>query len=251
MHQGNRPRDLRDISHLYLSKKNVKGGGGAGSVALVLVASLDGGPLRAWLSSGLAVAFGSQDADVILLDVGRSLPNAGYYFALGPDHYLRPVLDAAAAVETEAGHGVRVICSRDSDLQGYSTESPAGGLRVIIVAFEWRGMAAGNMLRGVSDSLPSDVPAFLLTVSGSPPGSAEGIMNEFGDIFPGGPALALYPGVEGARAGSVEPCPFPVEMLTGLSMRKPPSSTFLTGLVGEILQRLGSRKKGAARDGIG
>jgi len=251
MHQGNRPRDLQDISHLYLSKKNVKGEEAAGSVALILVASLDAGPLRAWLSSGLAVAFGSNNADVVLLDVGLSLPNAGYYFALGPGRYLRSVLDAAAAVETEAGRGVRIICSRDPDLKGYLDEKTAGELNVIIVAFEWQGKTSGNMLRGLSDSLPSEIPAFLLTVSDSCPGSAEYILGEFEDIFPGGPALALYPGAENAQVAGIEPCPFPVEMLEGLSRRKPPASTFFTGLTGEILQRLGSRKKGAARDGIG
>jgi hypothetical protein len=251
MHQGNRPRDLRDISHLYLSKKNEKGEAAAGSVALVLAASLGGGPLRAWLSSGLAAAFGSQNAEVTLIDTGRSLPNAGYYFALGPDRYLRPVLDASEAVEMEPGRRVRVVCSRDPDLARYLTGSPAGGLKVIIVAFEWRGRDAGSVMRSLSDSLSADVPAFLLTLSDSCPGSAGGILSEFRDKFPGGPALALYPGVEGARDGGIEQCPFPAEMLEGLSRRKPPASTFLTGLAGEILQRLGSRKKGAARDRTG
>jgi hypothetical protein len=249
MHQGNRPRDLRDISHLYLSKKNEKGEAAAGSIALVLAASLGGGPLRAWLSSGLAVAFGSQNIAVTLLDTGPGLPNAGYYFALEPDHYLRPVLDEKAVVEIDAGRGVRVLSTRDPDILKNPGNGYAGGTRILLIAFEWPGSVGAAGLRGLP-GLREDLSAFLLTVSDYGSAGGEGILRAFEELFPGGPALALFPGEGKTPAGSIEPCPFPVEMLEGLSRRKPPVSTFLTGLAGEILQRLGSRKKGAVRGGI-
>lgn len=247
MHQGNRPRDLRDISHLYLSKHDEKGEGAAGSVALVLLASLGGSPLRAWLAAGLASTFAAQNASVTLLDAGRSLPNAGYYFALAPDRYLRNALDPDAVVEMDTGGGVRCRCSRDPGLLEYRAGPPAPGLHVILAAFDWRGKG----IHGLLDSFPEEIPAFLLTVSDSYPGSGGGIVRELADTFPGIPALALFPGGDREWAGGIEPSPFPAEMLEALSRRKPPVSEFLTGLAGEILQRLGSRKRGAAHDSIG
>ncbi len=250
MHQGNRPRDLRDISHLYLSKPHVKGEDAAGTVALVLLASLGGGPLRAWLSAGLAAAFGSQNIAVTLLDTGPWLPNAGYYFALDPDCYLRPVLDEKAVVEIDAGPGVKVMSARDPALLKDTGDGHVAGTRILIIAFEWPGSVGAAGLRSLP-GLREELPAFLLTVSDYNSGGGEGILRAFEELFPGGSALALFPGGDKKPAGSIEPCPFPEEMLEGLSRRKPPVSSFLTGLAGEILQRLGSRKKGAARGGIG
>ncbi len=249
MHQGNRPRDLSDISHLYLSTSRKKGEDTPVSTALVLLASLGNGPLRAWLAAGLASAFGAQTASVTLLDAGRSLPNAGYYFALGPERYLRPVLDEGEVVETETGGGVKILCARDPALLEYREEGTTAKLRVVMVAFEWQGTDFTGGLRYILESVPTGFPAFLLTVSDCYPGGAEGILRAFEDIFPGGPALALFPGEEEVREKGIDPCPFPAEMLKGLSRRKPPASPFLTGLAGEILQRLGSRKRGAARGG--
>ncbi len=250
MHQGQRPRNLSDISHLYLSTSREQEEGSSGSTALILIASLERSPLRAWLSAGLAAAFGSQNASVTLLDVGRSLPNAGYYFALGPERYLRPVLDEGAVVETDAGGGVRIRCARDPALLRYQDNAASAGLRVILIALEWNGTAASDELRSICDAVPADLPAFLLTVTDSYPGSVDGISRAFDDIFPGGPAMALFPGGEETPAGGIEPCPFPAELLKDLSRRKPPVSSFLTGLAGEILQRLGSRKRGAACDRV-
>ena len=208
--------------------------------------------MRAWLSAGLASSFGAQAASVTLLDAGYSLPNAGYYFALSPDSYLRYVLEEGAVVETDAGGGVRVLCARRPGLLEYREDGISEGLSVIIAAFEWQGARFEGGLSGLLDSLPGDAPAFLITVSDSYPGGTEVIQRAFEDIFPGGPALALFPGSEGTRKGRIDPCPFPAEMLRELSLRKPPVSAFLSGLAGEILQRLGSRKGGAVRgSGIG
>lgn len=260
MHRGHRPRNFRDISHLYLSSLRVPGEEEAGSTALVLIASLEVGPLRAWLSAGLAAAFGSQSVAVTLLETGPGLPCAAYYFALGPDRYLRPVIEGGAVVEVESGRRVRVLCARDPALLRQSGIGHATGPRVLLFAFDWPGSARTAGLRGLLDSVPAlaggcgweGLPAFLLTVSDCHRGAAEGILRDFEELFPGGLALALFPGGENAEeVQGIEPCPFPEEMLEGLGRRKPPASDFISGLTGEILQRLGSRKGGAANGGNG
>ena len=264
MHRGQRPRNLRDISHLYLSSSREPGEAAADPGALVMIASLQGGPLRAWLSAGLAAAFGSQNtsesqkAAVTLLETGPGLPSAGYYFALEPGCYLRPAIEPGAVVEANAGRSVEVICARDPVLLRQSDTGRVPGPRVFLFAFDWPGSAGSAGLRGMLDSIPAlreaggweGLPAFLLTLSERYPGSAEGILREFEALFPGGPALALFPGEKVIEtAQGIEPCPFPPEMLEGLARRKPPASSFLSGLAGEIFQRLGSRKRGAGSDG--
>lgn len=260
MHRGHRPRNLRDISHLYISSSRLPGEEKAGSTALVLIASLESGPLRAWLSAGLAATFGSQNAAVTLLETGPGLPCAGYYFALEPDRYLHPVIDGGAVVDLEASRRIRVLCARDPALLRHPGTGHTTGPRLLLFAFDWPGSAGTAGLRGLLDSVPAlagsggweGLPAFLLTVSDCHRGAAEGILRDFEELFPGGPALALFPGRENAEAAQgIEPCPFPVEMLEGLGRRKPPASAFISGLAGEVLQRLGSRKGGAANDGSG
>lgn len=260
MHQGHRPQKLRDISHLYLSTSRAPVEEAMSSTALVVFASLEVGPLRAWLSAGLAAAFGSQNAAVTLLETGPGLPCAGYYFALEPDCYLRPVIEEGAVVEAGTGRGVKVLCARDPALLCNPGNGQAAGPRVLLIAFDWPGSVGASGLRGLLDSIPAlegpggweDLPAFLLTGSGYHPGGTEGIFRDFEELFPGGPSLSLFPGEKNVEAEEgIEFCPFPAEMLEGLGRRKPPSSSFLSGLAGEILQRLGSRKRGATRDGSG
>jgi hypothetical protein len=263
MHRGQRPRNLRDISHLYLSSSHVPGEAEAGPSALVVIASLEGCPLRAWLSSGLAAAFGSQNASVTLLETISGLPCAGYYFALRPDRYLRPVIEPGAVVEANTGGKVGVLCARDPALLRQPGIGYAAGPRILLFAFDWPGSTGNAGLRVLLDSVPAlkesggweGLPAFLLTLSDRYPGATEEILREFDSLFPEGSALALFPGREvpggedTEEMRGIEPCPFPVEMLEGLSRRKPPASAFLSGLAGEIFQRLGSRKRGAAGDG--
>ncbi len=261
MHRGQRPRNLRDISHLYISasRKRPESEGG-GPPALVLVVSLEAGPLRAWLSAGLGAAFGSAGARVVLLETGPGQPCAGYYFALPPGRYLRPVLDGEAVVEAGTQAGVTAFYSRNPSrlrlpaLSGVR-ETRAGEPHVILVAFDRPAVSEGGGVRRLLDSIRSpsgeawwrDLPAFiLLTSQARDPGTGE-LPAGFGDLFPAAPVLMVHPGGSGSgAAGRLEDCPLPAGILEGLAMRRPPVSTFFSGLAAEILQRLGSGLKGAA-----
>jgi hypothetical protein len=258
MHRGQRPRNLRDISHLYLTSPRATEEERPGYSALVLIVSLEGGALRAWLSAGLAAALGSQNAAVTLLETGPGMPCAGYYFALAPGRYLGPVLEPGSVVEAGHGRSVVSVYSRDPALLIDPGTGYAAGPRIVLVAFEWEGAACDPVLAGLLDSIPAlggsgrwaGLPAFLLTVSDHCPVSTEEIRLVFEGLFPGGESLSLYPGgVEGGAPPGIEPSPFPVEMLRDLPRRRPPASSFMSGLAGEVIQRLGSKRRGAAGDG--
>jgi hypothetical protein len=225
---------------------------------------------------------------VVLLEMISGLPCAGYYFAMGPDSYLRPVIEPGAVVEASDGGNVRILCAREPLMLCHPGTGYAAGPRILIFASDWPGIAGNGGLRGLLDSVPAlkdsggweKLPAFLLTLSDHYPAAVDEILREFETLFPGGSALALFPerrdrvgeapGIENPlkvdargkdqdgesdeeegrqEVRGIEPCPFPLDMLEGLSRRKPPASAFLTGLAGEIFQRLGSRKRGAAGDG--
>jgi hypothetical protein len=260
MHQGDRPRKLRDISHLYLSTSNAKEEKSRSFTALVLLASIGGSPLRAYLASGLTAAFGSHGTAVDLLETGEGQPCAGYYFALDPRVYLRPVIDSNLTVEHQEPGGARILYAKAPSLLRASSEAIPHSPRVILLAFDWPESAGSGGLRGVLDAVPAlngeggwrDYPAFLLKASLSRDRWSNGLSQEFAELFPGGSSLSLFPGGGEDQPGDgAKECPFPADMLEGLSRRSQPSSLFLSGLAGEVLQKLGTRKKGALHDGGG
>jgi hypothetical protein len=239
MQQGKKARDIRDISHLYLSGKERKGEGAARAAALLLLASPGGSPLRAWLAAGLAEAFAAHNAAVTLIESWVSLPNTGYYFALESSRYLMPVLEPEAVIEIEAGSRLRVFSARAPAVPG-----PEPGPGVTIAAFDWPFEEGLQAVAG-------DSPAMLLTVSEEGSSALDTLIREFAGVYPGAPVMSLYPGEKREGPEGVEQCPFPRGMLAELSRRKPPESQFLGGLAGEILQRLGSRRKGVKDERTG
>jgi hypothetical protein len=267
--QGHRPRDLRDISHLYLSTSRTKREGIAAHPALVLLASVSSGPWRAYMSAGLAAAFESHGAAVTVLETGPGLPCAGYYFALEPGRYLKPALDDRSIVEAEAGRSIGLVYARDPALliRPERDRSIPGRPVVMLLSFDWqRGEGPGN-LGEMLDSIPAlrkrdggmgrqwaDLPAFLLTVSSSGPYAAENTARTLRELFPGAPGMSLFSDrqVESKmteQSPCLDPCPFPHTLSRGMARRVPPSSDFLSGLAGELLQRLGSRRGGRQDDG--
>jgi hypothetical protein len=165
MPHGKRPSDLSDISHLYLSSKKKRPLPRQSPKALVLLASLETGPLRAFFSAGLAAAFGAQGTAVTLLETGPNMPCAGYYFALEPAAYLSPVMDERAVVEASPGQGIRIRYARDPSLLAGSVPEDC---RIVLLAFE----TAGGDLAELLDSVPalgaregySHLPACLLAL---------------------------------------------------------------------------------------
>ncbi|UCF05665.1 MAG: hypothetical protein JSV33_01100 [bacterium] len=69
---------------------------------------------RAPLAAGIGTAFADANLCVTLLEVGAGLPNVGFYFALQPEEYLKPVLDQTSIVEGVAEKSIRFMYARSA-----------------------------------------------------------------------------------------------------------------------------------------
>ncbi len=99
MHPRRTPKELPDVSHLFLSRSDPAGDPGSGPVEAVFWIAVEKGFLhRAFLASGFGTAFAANGMDVSLLEVGAGLPNVGYYFAMEPSNYLAPVVECGGVV---------------------------------------------------------------------------------------------------------------------------------------------------------
>lgn len=244
-HQERRPRDLQDISHLYLSSGSAVADA-APPRAVVCLACAGSGPWRAFAAAGLARAFEAAGLDVTLLETGRALPNAGFYFALEPSAYLRPVLDPRAIVSGRPAGSLRFAYARDPSrlLPPSRGEGLPGRARIVLFAFD-RSVPAP--LEGLPPFVGELFPAATVPVSaGAPrraalvtagPDDAGGwlarLRRRFEDAFPGAPVLDLpLDGDEGtarrSNGGYGE----------GIARRSPPVLDLFGGAASSLLQRL-------------
>jgi hypothetical protein len=222
MHQGNRPRKLEDISHLFLSaSESKKRDSRKATTVVVHLVAPPGEPWRAFFSAGLASALTTLGIDVELVETGDSLPNSAYYFGVDPSGYLRPVLDPDAVVSLTVGPSLRFRYAAHPRLLGPPAgESPVPGrARIVLIAFE-AGMQppGGSPSALVLIALPNDIEA------------VERIEKEFMDRCPGSPIWRISPGEE------VLPDSLPAD----IARRSPPASVFFHDLASAMVQRLGS-----------
>ena len=239
-HQERRPRDLHDISHLFLSSA-APAASTACARALVAVAGVGDGPWRAFTAAGLARALAAAGLDVTLLETGRALPNAGYYFALEPAAYLRPVLDPRAVVSGPGDGSIRFHYARDQlrlPLPPREGQVP-GRARIVLFAFDRSAAgersavparfhdllcAASEQERGSGDAGERTARRVALVTAG--PDSDDGYLGRmqrsFEDAFPGAPCFPI----QGA------------EVPAGIARRSPPSLELFGGIAAQLLQRL-------------
>jgi hypothetical protein len=87
-----RPRHIRDIAHLYLSRKPTKDR----SLALNLFVCAGGKDcLSGFHASNIAAGMSMRRATVRVFELSRLLPNVAYYFSHRPEIYLKPLVGAA------------------------------------------------------------------------------------------------------------------------------------------------------------
>lgn len=111
------PSELRNYIHLFLSgrdKKSVSETVTAEHVIWLIFP--EGSPFRALFASGVSSFVAGRGSPVTLIEVGRSLPNSGYYFALDPDRYLIPWLDGGSCINEKISPLLRFACATEVSL---------------------------------------------------------------------------------------------------------------------------------------
>lgn len=95
-----KPRHIRDIAHLYISRGQ---GGSPPSCATVLMAGEDKRCFSGFHAANLAAALATKSVAVRLIEQSGLLPNAGYFMALPPHLYVCSERNRAAPVTGVGG----------------------------------------------------------------------------------------------------------------------------------------------------
>lgn len=107
MLENRKPRHIRDIAHLYISRPQTRTD--APAVTLCVVAE-DKRCFPGFHVANIAAALSGKNCPVRLLDRSGLLPNAGYYMSISPRRYT-PREEDDAAGPTPGMAGVEVDCS--------------------------------------------------------------------------------------------------------------------------------------------
>ncbi len=133
-----KPRNLQDVSHLFLSRGK-EGVPRSGAVEAVLwLISIGEGSNRAFMASGCAAAAAAKDVHVTLLEIGGGLPNIGYYFALDPAEYAAASVDPSRLVTGDHGSNLRYVSSVRAEAVEPHGPEPVLHLspRLLLMAFD-------------------------------------------------------------------------------------------------------------------
>jgi hypothetical protein len=133
-----KPRNLQDVSHLFLSREKGSVRPGGTVEAVLWLVPLGTGSNRAFMVSGCAAAAAAKGVRVTLLEIGAGLPNIGYYLALDPREYAAAGIDASRLVMGNHGPNLRYVsCTRAETLDRYDPEPVAGpSPHLLVIAFD-------------------------------------------------------------------------------------------------------------------
>ena len=110
-----KPRNLQDVSHLFLSGGRSRARRAVQAEAVLWLVSIGPGGNRAFLAAGCAAAAAAKGVHVTLIEVGRGFPNVGYYLALDPQVYAAVSVDPSHLLEGSAGPRLRYASSTGID----------------------------------------------------------------------------------------------------------------------------------------
>jgi hypothetical protein len=208
--ERHRPRHIRDIAHLYVSRMRKPE---HGRRLRLIVAGADRSCFPGFHTANLAVALAASGCAVRLLETSGLQPNAGFFLALPPDVYLDgPALDAGGArapsasalfgvdiafglggapAEASAGRAaVEVIHAPPAEFESAWREAAAASVEgftgpVAVVVLDGAGGAGRRLLAG----LPDPARGYVLRVAGLRGASAAGDIRDLGTVDRWHPAL--------------------------------------------------------------
>jgi hypothetical protein len=250
---------LEEISHLFLSSRESNAGipGGSIEAALWLVIA-DRECNRAFIAAGVAEALSTLGIRCTLLEIGKGLPNVGYYFALEPADYLAPTLNRSRVVAGLMDTRVRfAYAARPGLLEPCrENETASDAPHVIAAAFRCpRGDGVSPLLSGVA-AASGRFSAREKTVDGREPdgivvfvdscatGKGRDAVTSMRASYPDAALfIAARAPVERTPDGASADVSFPSDLHHEWGKRTPSKNLFFADIVTQYLQVVSNRRK--------
>ena len=261
MSPGESSTGLKQFARLFLSVEDGKDSRECVvSESLVWIMVTGNSPMRAFLASGLSVCIASKNINVTLVESGRGLPNAGYYFTFEPEEYLLPALDKKKLLKRSLSDSLRFIYARTPSLFEPFEENFARNTEthIIIEAFDflqgdqtdyWEELLRISAFYSLNYGNERLVPDVIIIIN-----SGDQLQNVglFDSIVEFAPEATVFTGGEvlDELAGRIDAKK--LNILAGMDIsfgrRLPPSGPFFSGFTNTLLQKIGSRWKGKQKD---
>jgi hypothetical protein len=253
MPAGRRPKNLHDVSHLFLSRstgpeERVSNSSGA----YVWLISQTGLVNRAHFAAGCSYAISTKGIAVSLLEFDSGLPNVCYYSATDTREYLGPVLAETKILKGRIDPDIEYTCFRNPESLHSHDESDVGSPHVFIVAFELsettsRSEHIDSILQHCSKIASSDRgPDATIIVSDA------AALRSFLEVMALEPPDDLVFHVlcgdsSHEHSGIAETIPMPTDIRSTWSTRALPKDSFFDGLGSNLLQLISHRRKALER----
>lgn len=248
-----------EISHLFLSSRESRDLPTGAMAEVTLWLAIHGQAYnRAFVAAGVAEALSRLGVRCTLVEIGRGLPNVGYYFALEPRDYLAPTLDESRVVAGTVDSRIRFVYAADPERAGpvHAEQSAPEMPHVIVTAFRY---SCGERVRLSIPAIAAAADRFSNREGGDNGQKPDGV-TVFTDSYTNACAREIdglfhlpypeavlfvaerYPtGKTGERA--TETAAYPHELQRAWGRRSPPEHRFFTDLATHYLQVLSHRRK--------
>jgi len=229
----------------------MRAGRRGGTVEAVLwLVPLGAGSNRAFMASGCAAAAAAKGVSVTLLEIGRGLPNIGYYFSLDPQEYAAAGIDPSRLVKGDAGPNLQFFSCALTEALGppVPRHLTARSPHLLVIAFE----------EGLGHQVIEDIGRRWLPDHGGHPdavcafGGADARIERrtlFDDVRKRHRDAFLLDLVNGRSAGKSgvadETLSVPERLVSSWSKKLVPEDPFFDDVVSNVLQVLSHRRRRA------
>jgi hypothetical protein len=257
MSPGESSTGLKQFARLFLSVEDSRDSReGVISESLVWIMVTGNSPMRAFLASGLSVCIARKNINVTLVETGRGLPNAGYYFAFEPEEYLLPVLEEKKLLKRSVSDSLRFIYARTPSLLEPFEEKFARNNEphIIIEAFDflqggrtdyWEEFLRISAFYSLNYGNNRLVPDVIIVVNSGDSLQKAGLFDSIVELAP---EATFFTDVEISEELTGRIDATRLNILAGMDIsfgrRLPPSGPFFSGFTNTLLQKIGSKWKG-------
>ncbi len=243
-----KPRNLQDVSHLFLSHGRNRASRISRAEAVLWLVSLGPGGNRAFLAAGCAAAAAAKGVHVTLIEIGRGLPNIGYYLSLEPHVYAAVSSDPSRLLKGSAGPRLRYVSSAGidpfDDLDPVPDESVTPCLTVVAFDRSIGRLIAEKDSRNRPPARCGGPDAVCCHGGPEDRVERETALRELRREYPDALLLDLAVGPAAERGGAAdETFTVPESLVSSWSRRLLPEDPFFDDIVSTLLQVLSYRRR--------